>query len=127
MQPGQDYTYNYDDEADILYISFSPGEKATTAVELNDNMLLRLNRDEQRVIGLTLMDFSVLVQMTEVGPRQFPLRGLQELEPEWREMVIRLLVQPPLNMILKVSMYTASLGESMPIAFVNHVPQSLAA
>lgn len=28
--------YSYDKEADVLYISFSPGEKATTAVELNE-------------------------------------------------------------------------------------------
>ncbi len=126
MQTTQDYTYTYDEEADILYISFSPGEKATTAVELNDNMLVRLNRHEQRVIGLTLMDFSVLVQMTDVGPRQFPLQGLRDLEPEWREMVTHLLMQPPLSTILKVSMYTASLGENMPIAFVDHVPQPLA-
>jgi uncharacterized protein YuzE len=127
MAATQAYTYTYDEEADILYIAFSPGEKATTAVELNDNMLLRLNRREQRVIGVTLMDFSVLVQTTEVGPRQFPLHGLQELEPEWRELVTHLLMQPPLNTILKVSMYTASLGENMPIAFVDHVPQPLAA
>ena len=50
--------YNYDKEVDVLYISFSPGEKATTAVELNENILLRLNRSEKRAIGLTLMDFS---------------------------------------------------------------------
>jgi uncharacterized protein YuzE len=127
MEATQDYNFTYDEEADVLYISFSPGEKATTAVELNDNMLLRLNRSEQRVIGLTLMDFSVLVQMADVGPRQFPLQGLQELEPEWREMVTHLLMQPPLSTILKVSMYTASLEENMPIAFVDHVPQPLAA
>jgi hypothetical protein len=43
-------TYSYDKEADVLYISFSPGEKATTAVELNDNILLRFNRAEKRAI-----------------------------------------------------------------------------
>ena len=57
----QDFHYSYDEEVDILYVSFSPGEKATSAVELNDNMLLRLNLAEQRAIGLTLMDYSVLV------------------------------------------------------------------
>ena len=36
--------FNYDEEADILYVSFAPGEKATAAVELNDNILLRFNR-----------------------------------------------------------------------------------
>ncbi|MCB9107604.1 MAG: DUF2283 domain-containing protein [Anaerolineales bacterium] len=65
-------TYSYDKEADVLYISFFPGEKATSAVELNDNILLRFNRAEQRAIGLTLMDFSVLIQLTNLGPRSFP-------------------------------------------------------
>jgi hypothetical protein len=45
--------YSYDKEADVLYISFSPGEKATAAVELNDNILLRFNRAEKRAVGLT--------------------------------------------------------------------------
>ena len=40
----QDPIYSYDKEADVLYISFAPGEKATAAVELNDNVLLRFNR-----------------------------------------------------------------------------------
>ena len=75
-------TYSFDKEADVLYISFSPGEKATAAVELNDNILLRFNRAEKRAIGLTLMDFSVLVQQTNFGPRSFPLTGLKELEAE---------------------------------------------
>jgi uncharacterized protein YuzE len=44
-------TYSYDKEADVLYISFSPGEKATTAVELNDNILLRFNRAEKRALA----------------------------------------------------------------------------
>jgi uncharacterized protein YuzE len=54
-------TYSYDKEADVLYISFASGEKPTAAVELNDNILLRFNLGEKRAIGLTLMDFSVLV------------------------------------------------------------------
>jgi uncharacterized protein YuzE len=120
-------TYDYDKEADILYISFSPGEKATTAVELNENILLRLNREERRAIGLTLMDFSILVQMTDLGPRQFPLKGLQSLEPEWQEMVTEVLTKPPVNQVLKVSMFTASFGETMPIALVDRPPHSLAA
>ena len=28
--------FNYDEEADILYVSFAPGEQATAAMELND-------------------------------------------------------------------------------------------
>ncbi len=110
---------SYDKEADVLYISFSPGERATTAVELNGNILLRFNRAEKRAIGLTLMDFSVLVQLTVLGPRSFPLSGLQELEPDWQALVMEIITQPPVNQILKVSVYTPSLTETMPIALVE--------
>lgn len=120
-------TYSYDKEADVLYISFSPGEKATTAVELNDNILLRFNYAEKRAIGLTLMDFSVLVQLTELGPRSFPLSGLSELEPEWQETVIEIITKPPINQILKVSTYTPSLAEAVPITSVEKPPIPLAA
>jgi len=120
------YTYNYDQEADVLYISFAPGEKATTAVELNDNILLRLNRTEKRAIGLTLMDFSVLVQLTKFGPRNFPLTGLDDLETEWQELVIALITSPPVNQILKVSTYTPSITHSIPVASVERPPIPLA-
>jgi uncharacterized protein YuzE len=119
--------YSYDKEADVLYISFSPGEKATTAVELNDNILLRFNRAEKRAIGLTLMDFSVLVQLTSLGPRNFPLSGLSELEPDWQEMVIEIITKPPVNQILKISVYTPSLTEMVPVTLVERPPIPLAA
>ena len=121
------YTYNYDQEADVLYIAFSPGEKATTAVELNDNILLRFNRTEKRAIGLTLMDFSVLVQLTKLGPRNFPLTGLEDLEPEWQELVIDLITSPPVNQILKVSSFTPSITTSIPVAFVERPSIAVAA
>ena len=119
-------TYSYDKEVDVLYVSFFPGEKATTAVELNDNILLRFNRAEKRAVGLTLMDFSVLVQFTDLGPRSFPLVGLGELEPDWRETVIEIITKPPVSEILKVSVYTPSLAEAVPITSIENPPISLA-
>jgi uncharacterized protein YuzE len=119
--------YSYDKEVDVLYISFSPGEKATTAVELNDYILLRFNYAEKRAIGLTLMDFSVLVQLTELGPRSFPLTGLQELESDWRDTVIDIITKPPVNQVLQVSVFTPSLTESIPAASVDQAPHLLAA
>jgi uncharacterized protein YuzE len=120
-------TYSYDKEADVLYISFSPGEKASTAVELNDNILLRFNRAEKRAVGLTLMGFSVLVQLTKLGPRSFPLSGLKELEPDWQEMVIEIITQSPVNQILKVSSYTPSINEVVPITSIVKPPIPVAA
>lgn len=119
--------YDYDSEVDVLYISFSPGEKATAAVELNDNILLRFNRAEKRAIGLTLMDFSVLAQLTNLGPRSFPLTGLSELEPDWQEMIIEIITKPPVSQILKLSAYTPHLTETIPIALVENPPISLVA
>ena len=120
-------TYDYDKEADVLYITFAPNETATAAVELNDNILLRFNRAAKRAIGLTLMDFSVLVQLTKFGPRSFPLTGLQELEPEWQDEVIELITQSPVNQILKVSTYTPSMVEMVPITWVEKPPMPIAA
>lgn len=120
-------TYSYDKEVDILYISFAPGERATSAVELNDNILLRFNRTEKRAIGLTLMDFSVLVQLTNLGPRSFPLTGLAELEPDWQDTVIEIITTPPVSQILKVSVYTPTLAETVPIALVEKPPIPVAA
>ncbi|SRR5438552_18966578 len=115
-------TYSYDKEADVLYVSFSPGEKATAAVELNENILLRFDRAEKRAIGLTLMDFSVLVQLTKLGPRSFPLTGLNDLEPEWQDTVIEIITAPPVNQILKVSSYMPSPAETVPITSVEKPP-----
>jgi len=119
-------TYSYDKEADVLYISFSPGEKPTAAVELNENILLRFNRAEKRAIGLTLMDFSVLVQLTRLGPRSFPLTGLKDLESEWQETVIEIITTMPVNQILKVSSYMPSPAETVPITSVEKPPITVA-
>ena len=118
----QNSTYSYDKEADVLYISFSPDEKPTAAVELNDNILLRFNRAEKRAIGLTLMDFSVLVQATSLGPRSFPLTGLKELEMEWQDVVVEIITTAPVNQILKVSSYTPSPAETVPITSIERPP-----
>jgi uncharacterized protein YuzE len=86
-------TYSYDKEADVLYTLFAPGELPTAAVELHDNILLRFNLTEKRAVGLTLLDFSVSVQTTQLGPRSFPLSGLQDLKPEWQETVIEIITK----------------------------------
>lgn len=119
-------TYSYDKEADVLYISFAPGEVPTAAVELHDNILLRFNLAEKRAIGLTLMDFSVLVQMTQLGPRSFPLSGLKDLEPDWQEIVIEIITKPPVNQILRVSSYMPSMAEEVPIISVEKPPTLVA-
>jgi len=49
------------------------------------------------------------------------------LEPDWEDTVIEIIAKPPVGRILKVSVYTPSLVESVPIALVEKLPVSLAA
>ena len=113
--------FNYDEESDTLYISFAPGE-AATGIELNEHILLRIDKSERRAIGVTLFDYSVLVQRTDIGPRSFPLTGLAELSDELRDIVLDILARPPVSNILTLSAYTPSLLETIPITLLQPVP-----
>lgn len=113
--------FNYDEVSDTLYVSFEPGEKAT-GIELNDHILLRINKSERRAIGLTFFEYSLLAQKTEVGPRSFPLTGLAQLSDELRDIVVDILLRPPVSAILSVFAYTPSLMETIPITSLQPVP-----
>jgi len=106
--------FNYDEISDTLYVSFIPGEKAT-AIELNDHILLRIDEDEQRAIGITFFEYSVLAQKAEFGPRCFPLIGLNQLSDELKEIVHGILFNSPVSNILALSDYTPSSVEGIPI------------
>jgi uncharacterized protein YuzE len=116
--------FTYDEASDTLYISFAPGE-AATGIELTDHILLRVNKRERRAIGLTLLDYSILAQTTDIGPRSFPLTGLDELSNDLREMVLDILLHPPVRDILSLLAYTPSLAETIPI--ISLQPLSVAA
>lgn len=91
--------YNYDQDVDVLYIAFAPGAQATTAVELNDNILLRFNWEERRAVGVTLMDVSLLP--AAASSAGLPLTGLADLPTEWREVAIALLDSPQVRQALR--------------------------
>jgi len=110
--------YCYDEEGDILYITFYPGEKGT-GVELNEQIILRFNKAEERALGLTILDFSVLAQTTEFGPRSFPLTGLANLPDEMRKIVVKIITTPPVSHLLRVLTYSPSPIETIPITYVQ--------
>ncbi len=107
-------SFNYDEVSDTLYISFEPQVKAT-GVELNDHILLRIDKEEGKAVGLTFFEYSLLAQKTEIGFRSFPLTGLAELSEDLRELVLDILQHPPVNRILSLSAYTPSIVETIPI------------
>jgi len=112
--------FNYDETSDTLYVSFAPGENAT-GIELNEHILLRINKRERKPVGLTFFEYSLLAQKTEIGPRSFPLTGLAELSGELRAIVIEILRQSPVNQFLSVSTYTPSFVEPIPITSVHTI------
>lgn len=116
--------YNYDEISDTFYVSFFPGEKAT-GIELNDHILLRIDEEEQKAIGITFFEYSILAQKTEFGPRSFPLSGLNKLSGELKELVYEILTNPPVNDILSLSAYTPSSVEVIPITSIQLEPDSI--
>jgi len=105
---------NYDEPSDTLYISFEPDVKAT-GIELNEHILLRVDRQKRKAIGITFFDYSILVQTADFGPRSFPLTGILQLSSETREFVLEILASSPVKDFMPLSTYTPSFSESIPI------------
>ena len=101
---------NYDETSNTLYVSFEPGEKAT-GIELNDHILLRINKRGRKAVGVTFFEYSLLAQKTELGPRSFPLTGLAQLSEDLRQLVLEIISKPPVNQFLGVSAYTLAVPE----------------
>jgi uncharacterized protein YuzE len=110
--------FTYDELSDTLYISFAPGEKAT-GIELNENLLLRINKAERRAIGLTVFNYSILAQKTATGIRSLPLSGLTELSQNLHQLTLEILLRPPVKEFLTISTYTPSHRENIPIATLH--------
>ncbi|MFQ6100343.1 MAG: hypothetical protein ACE5OS_03810 [Anaerolineae bacterium] len=88
-------------------------------VSLIEHILLRFHPETQEAVGLTLMDFSALVQPTEVGPRSFALTGLDNLPDDLRETVITLITTPPVNRFLKVSSFAPSPRQQFHLTYIE--------
>ena len=108
----------YDQEADILEIFFGTNEPAT-GIDLTDHIVLRLNQETKRAVSLMLIDFSILTEKTEYGPRSYPLDHLNELPNALREIVLDLVTSAPVNQFLKVSHFQASPTERVPLTYVE--------
>ncbi|MFL5383201.1 MAG: DUF2283 domain-containing protein [Longimicrobiaceae bacterium] len=108
----------YDEPSDTLSVSFAPGE-AATGLELSDHILLRVDKRSRRAVGITLFDFSLLAQQTDLGPRSFPLSGLARLSPELRELAVTLLQSRPVSDYLMLSAFSPSSTETIPITVLR--------
>ncbi len=110
----------YDQEGDILYVSFGRSEHVT-GVELADNILLRLDTGKAeaaspKAIGLTFISFS---KMQEYFRDKLPLANLRRLPEDLWQAVINVVATPPVSDFL-------SIGFSMSPQFPP-LPERLAA
>ena len=115
---GTPLRFVYDQEADILEIFFGKNEFAT-GVELTDYIVLRLNQQTRRAISLMLLNFSILTERTEYGPRSYPLDKFNEISKELRELVLYLVTSMPVNQFVKMSHFQASPTEKIPFTYVE--------
>jgi uncharacterized protein YuzE len=114
-------TINYDQLSDTLYMSFVP-DVIATGIELSEHILLRIDKESRKAVGITFLNYSILIQKADFGPRSFPLTGLTKLSDETREIVMGILESLPVKEILSLSTYTPSFSEEIPITLL-HVPQ----
>jgi len=108
----------YDEGEDMLDIFFGENEPAT-GVELTDNILLRLDQKTGRAVSLTICHFSILTELTEYGPRSFPLDNLDELPEDLRALTVRLIMKAPVNQFLKLSHFQESPVKRVPLTYVE--------
>ena len=104
--------YNYDEEADVLYVSFGQSEHVT-GIELAPNVLLRLDtgkasRQAPRPIGLTVISYSRVRETLQGHSLSVPMEDLRNLPDDIWQAVVAVVTTPPLSEILGLA-FTISL------------------
>jgi len=99
---------NYDQEADVLYVSFGQSEHVT-GVELADNILLRLDTGKAtgtapKAVGLTFISFARMVAHHRDRPLSVSLANLRNLPEGLWQAVWAVVTTPPVSDFLAVGL-----------------------
>ena len=99
---------NYDEDGDILYISFDQS-RHVTGIELADNVLLRLDTGKAtgappRAIGLTFLSFAAMMDHLKGQPLHVSLTDLRGLPDELWLAVLTIVTSPPVSDYLSVGL-----------------------
>ncbi|MCR4406456.1 MAG: DUF2283 domain-containing protein [Anaerolineae bacterium] len=102
------YHYHYDQEADVLYVSFGRSEHVT-GIELADNILLRLDTGKvggtpPRAVGLTFVNFARMLAYHQGKPLTISLDVLRNLPDDLWQAVIAVMTSPPVSDFLAVGL-----------------------
>ena len=99
---------NYDEAANVLYVTFGRSEHVT-GIELADNILLRLDTGiatgtQPKAVGLTFVNFSYLKDRYEDKPIEVPLARLRNLRDDLWQAVLAVVTTPPVSDFLSVGL-----------------------
>lgn len=99
---------SYDEDADVLYVSFGRSEHVT-GVELTDNVLLRLDTGKAtgsppRAVGLTFISYERMMAHFQHQPIPVSLTDLRHLPEELWQAVLAVLTTPPVSDFLAVNL-----------------------
>jgi hypothetical protein len=99
---------NYDQEADILYVSFERSQHVT-GIELTDNIVLRIDTGKTtntppRAVGLTFINFARLIATHRDQPLIVSVEKLRHLPSGLWQVVFTLLTTPPVSDFLATNL-----------------------
>jgi len=108
MDKVQDTKLNYDEDGDVLYVSFGRSEHVT-GIELADNILLRLDTGKAtgappRAIGLTFISFERMMAHYRDKPLSVPLANLRNLPEELWQAALAVITTPPVSDFLAIGL-----------------------
>ena len=97
---------NYDEETDVLYVSFGRSEHVTR-VELAENILLRLDTGKAtgtapKAIGLTFVSFTHMMAHHRNSPLSVSLANLRNLPEDLWRAVLDVITAPPVSDFLGI-------------------------
>jgi hypothetical protein len=109
---------NYDEEADVLYVSFGRSDRVT-GVELADNILLRLDTGKTtgmppKAVGLTFISFGHMMALHQNKPLNVPLANLRGLPEELWQAVLTVITTPPVSDFLAVGLSLSPKAPPLP-------------
>lgn len=99
---------NYDEEGDVLYVSFERSEHVT-GIQLADNILLRLDTGKAtgtapKAVGLTFISFERMKAYYQNQPFNVSLTNLRSLPEDLWQAVLSVITTPPVSDFLAVGL-----------------------
>jgi uncharacterized protein YuzE len=71
LEKSQSLDWDYDEEADVLYLSVGEPEKAL-GVDIGEGLVVRMNATEKEVVGLTVVGLRSRLLKNLAGSRRAP-------------------------------------------------------